>query len=140
MRNSGERRIAHHIAPGEQILADAGVRSFAAIANQSVQSVRLVLTDRCILFFHENVWTHGVTSRAALAPVPLDEIVAFDTKVRHPPITLGIALLTVQVTVSSNRVLSFGASGFHLRDLRRLLDQLGRLRPDLSDAPVGHGQ
>jgi hypothetical protein len=111
-----------------------------AIANQSVQSVRLVLTDQRILLFHENVWTHGITSRVALGPISIDEVVAFDTEVSRPPITLGIALLTLRLTVGSNLVLSFGASGFHIRDLRHLLDRLGRLRPGLSHTAVGHGK
>lgn len=124
-------RVAQQLTPGEHVLADAGVRSMRAIVNQSTSGVRIVLTDRRILFFRLNTWTGGVTTKSALDPVPLEAVVAMSTETRHLVATVGIPVFILRLAVGPETILTMGSSGFTNRRFRHLVERLAELRPGL---------
>jgi hypothetical protein len=91
MRNADKTRIAEHLSPGEEILADAR-------AKLSVRGICLVLTDRRILVLEENEWSR-VTTKVLLDPISLDEVFAVETITKHPVVALGFPVFVVRLLV-----------------------------------------
>jgi hypothetical protein len=131
VKQAAKARIAGYLSSDEDVIADASVRSLAAITNQSARSVRLVLTGRRILLLEQNMWTGGVTTKVALDPISLEEITALEGVTKHPVATLGVPVFVVRLALGHDSGLTLGSSGFQNRRFRVFTDRLAQLRPGL---------